>query len=305
MLRQMESLYRGIIANPRFRQYGLPLVGALLGIQALRSLSGWLSQRALNHYTSNSKWDWSKELVVITGGNSGIGAKIVERLASRGVKVIILDITEAKGQLSPNISAYQVDVGDLNAVRVSCDRIRSEHGHPTVLINNAGLALDATILGISMDDVQRTFSVNLFSHYQLVKEFLPHMIENDHGHIVTVASLAAHAPRTANVAYAASKAAALAFHEGLGLELALYYDAKKRLIDNGLKVSMVEPEVVADAVLKQLYSGDSGQIVVPSSLSLATGIRGWPHWLHQMMLMDMSTSSKAATVAAMENGQQE
>ncbi|KAK5472499.1 hypothetical protein LTR55_010374 [Exophiala xenobiotica] len=227
MLRQMESLYRGIIANPRFRQYGLPLVGALLGIQALRSLRGWLSQRALNHYTSNSKWDWSKELVVITGGNSGIGAKIVERLASRGVKVIILDITEAKGQLSPNISAYQVDVGDLNAVRVSCDRIRSEHGHPTVLINNAGLALDATILGISMDDVQRTFSVNLFSHYQLVKEFLPHMIENDHGHIVTVASLAAHAPRTANVAYAASKAAALAFHEGLGLELALYYDAKK------------------------------------------------------------------------------
>ncbi|KAK5190440.1 hypothetical protein LTR96_009155 [Exophiala xenobiotica] len=222
MLRQMESLYRGIIANPRFRQYGLPLVGALLGIQVLRSLSGWLSQRALNHYTSNSKWDWSKELVVITGGNSGIGAKIVERLASRGVKVIILDITEAKGQLS-----YQVDVGDLNAVRVSCDRIRSEHGHPTVLINNAGLALDATILGISMDDVQRTFSVNLFSHYQLVKEFLPHMIENDHGHIVTVASLAAHAPRTANVAYAASKAAALAFHEGLGLELALYYDAKK------------------------------------------------------------------------------
>jgi short-subunit dehydrogenase len=53
------------------------------------------------------------------------------------------------------------------------------------------------------------------------------MIKNDHGHIVTVASLAAHGPRTANVAYAASKAAALAFHEGLGLELALYYDAKK------------------------------------------------------------------------------
>jgi hypothetical protein len=79
----------------------------------------------------------------------------------------------------------------------------------------------------------------------------------------------------------------------------------QRLIDNGLKVSMVEPEVVADAVVKQLYSGDSGQIVVPSSLSLATGIRGWPHWLHQKMLMDMSTSSKAATVAAMESGQQE
>lgn len=78
-----------------------------------------------------------------------------------------------------------------------------------------------------MDDVQKTFAVNVFSHFQLVKEFLPHMIEKDHGHIVTVASLAAHGPRTANVTYAASKAAALAFHEGLGLELAVYYYAKR------------------------------------------------------------------------------
>ena len=70
----------------------------LPGLSRLGSFFG-ANQQSNNHYTSNSKWDWSKELVVITGGNSGIGAKIVEKLASRGVKVIILDITEAKGQL--------------------------------------------------------------------------------------------------------------------------------------------------------------------------------------------------------------
>lgn len=125
------------------------------------------------------------------------------------------------------MSAYQLDISDLESVRTTCNRIRAEHGHPTVLINNAALALDATILGIPMHDVQKTFAVNVFSHFQLVQEFLPRMVENDHGHVVTVASLAAHGPRAANVTYASSKAAALAFHEGLGLELAAYYNAKR------------------------------------------------------------------------------
>ncbi|KIW11019.1 hypothetical protein PV08_10318 [Exophiala spinifera] len=313
----MEALYQRIISDQRLRKYGLPLLGVVCGIRALAAVNAWLSQRSLNHYTPNSTWDWKKETVVITGGNSGIGAKIVEKLAARGVKVIILDITKAKEPLpAPNVFAYQLDISDQDSVMETCSRIRIEHGHPTVLINNAALALDATILGIPMDNVQKTFAVNVFSHFQLAKEFLPHMIQKDHGHIVTVASLAAHVPRTANVTYASSKAAALAFHEGLGQELAVYYGAKRvrttvvlpsfirtpmiqHLVAHGLKAPMVEPDLVADAVVRQLYSGNSGHLVVPSSYSLATGIRGWPHWLHQKILMGVSESSKDATVSAM------
>ena len=73
-----------------------------------------------------------------------------------------------------------------------------------------------------MNEVRKTFETNFFSHYELVKEFLPDMVKHDHGHIVTVASMATFAARAANVHYAASKAATLAWHDGLGLECALY-----------------------------------------------------------------------------------
>lgn len=95
----MEALFRRFISDQRVRKYGLPLLGVIFGIRALSTVNAWLSQRSLNHYTPNSTWDWEKEIVVITGGNSGIGAKIVELLAAKGVKVIILDITRAKEQL--------------------------------------------------------------------------------------------------------------------------------------------------------------------------------------------------------------
>lgn len=61
----------------------------------------------------------------------------------------------------------------------------------------------------------------------MVKEFLPDMIKNDHGHVVTIASFASYVVNAQNVDYACSKASALAFHEGLGSELRNRYGAKR------------------------------------------------------------------------------
>jgi hypothetical protein len=64
----------------------------LLGVGILYQTNRWLSRRYLNAFTAASKWDSTKELVVITGGSSGIGAAVTSRLANDGTKVIILDI---------------------------------------------------------------------------------------------------------------------------------------------------------------------------------------------------------------------
>lgn len=64
----------------------------LLGAGIIYQTNKWLSRRYLNAFTENSKWDSTKELVVITGGSSGIGAVVTSRLANDGTKVIILDI---------------------------------------------------------------------------------------------------------------------------------------------------------------------------------------------------------------------
>lgn len=104
-------------------------------------------------------------------------------------------------------------------IRRVANRIRSEHGDPTVLINNAGRQWNESILELPQDRILTIFEVNIISNFLLVKEFLPAMISNNHGHIVTVASLASFTTRAINVDYACTKSAALAFHEGLGQEL--------------------------------------------------------------------------------------
>lgn len=98
---------------------------------------------------------------------------------------------------------------------------------PTILINNAGVCRGKTILDSTEKDVRFTFDVNTMAHYFLAKEFLPSMVQQNHGMVVTVASTAAFLAVPNMVDYAASKAATLAFHEGLTSELTTRYNAPK------------------------------------------------------------------------------
>lgn len=82
--------------TPRQMQAGLLF---LVGLFLLKKASNRLSLWAHNNYVSDKTWDWGKELVVITGGSSGIGAQIVSKLAAKNVKVVIFDVVEPNGNL--------------------------------------------------------------------------------------------------------------------------------------------------------------------------------------------------------------
>ena len=69
------------------------------------------------------------------------------------------------------------------------------------------------------EQIRSTFNVNIIAHFLMVREFVPHMIQQNHGHVVTIASLASFLSHAENVPYCCSKSAALAFHEGLAQEL--------------------------------------------------------------------------------------
>jgi all-trans-retinol dehydrogenase (NAD+) len=107
------------------------------------------------------------------------------------------------------------------------ETIRKEHGEPTVLINNAGTGTNKTILDETEAELRRVFDVNTISHFLLAKEFVPAMAKRNHGHIVTVASMASFMVHAQNVDYTCTKASCLAFHEGLAQELKSRYDANK------------------------------------------------------------------------------
>lgn len=100
-----------------------------------------------------------------------------------------------------------------------------QQGEPTVLINNAGISSATPLLQVPEGVVRKTFDVNIISHFLLVKEFLPAMVNQNHGHIVTVASMASFMTQASSVDYACTKAATLALHEGLNQELKILYNA--------------------------------------------------------------------------------
>jgi short-subunit dehydrogenase len=136
----------------------------------------------------------------------------------------------------------------------------------------------------------------------MVKEFVPSMIAANHGHIITTASMASFAALGGMVDYACTKASALAFHEGLAQELKSYHAAPKvrttvvhpswtrtplvqPLLDASSKFRppILEVETVADAIVAQILSGRSGQLILPVSVTPHSLLRAFPSWMQEGM----------------------
>jgi short-subunit dehydrogenase len=179
----------------------------------------------------------------------------------------------------PSVRYFHCDLSSPSSISSAASSVRSTLGNPTVLINNAGVARGKTILESTEKDINLTFKVNAFSHYYLAQQFLPHMIANNHGMIVTVASLAGYLTAPSMVDYAASKSAAIAFHEGLASELATTYKAPKvrtvlmcqgytrTALFEGFDSAALFPETVADEIVKAVLSGKSQHLTLPEFVS--------------------------------------
>ncbi|CAI9637611.1 unnamed protein product [Alternaria burnsii] len=264
----------------------------LLGLGALSTVNAWLNSGVTNNWTKD-EYVWSREVVVVTGGSDGIGKIVVQLLAEKGIKVAVLDVQDLTYEAPPSVRFFKCDLSSPNAIADAASSIRSTLGNPTVLINNAGVARGKTILESTEKDINLTFKVNTFSHYYLAQQFLPSMIANSHGMIVTVASVAGYLAAPSMVDYAASKAAALSFHEGLSAELTARYNAPKirtvLMAQNYTRTALFEgfdsrgvlyPETVAESIVKAVLSGKSQHIVLPETAwFMLPRIRGWPLWM--------------------------
>ncbi|KAL8828977.1 MAG: hypothetical protein Q9191_002281 [Dirinaria sp. TL-2023a] len=268
----------------------------LLYIGIARSVNGFLSRGSQDNW-KKAKYDWIREVVIITGGSDGIGKHISWLLAEKGCKIASLDIQPPTFEPRPNIYHFTCDITSPEAVTETAASIRSTLGHPTILINNAGTASGLAIINSSDAAVQRVFDVNILSHFRLVREFLPSMVKANHGTVVTVASTAAVGSTPQIVDYCCTKAAALSFHEGLAAELATIYNAPKVrtvcVMPNWTETSMTKTvkvadkflmpmqkvETVAEKVVQKILSGSSGIVLVPEAAAwLAWPLRAMPMW---------------------------
>ncbi|TGO58304.1 hypothetical protein BOTNAR_0183g00140 [Botryotinia narcissicola] len=255
----------------------------LLALGIARGVNNKLSQLVLNNWKRNAKLIKSQEVVLITGGSSGIGESMAREFSSKGVKVVVMDVNLPKMPF--------LDITSQSQIASAASEIRKSHGDPTVLINNAGTGTLMPILEGNEAQTRKTFEVNTISHFFMAREFVPAMIKKDHGHVVTIASLASY------LVHAANKASALAFHEGLASELKALYNApnvRTTVVNPGwvrtplaediisqasFKDSYLQPETISNAVVDQVLAGRSGQIILPKDMSIIGTIRGWPWWI--------------------------
>lgn len=268
---------------------------ALFAFGVIRWTNGFFSQKVLDNWTSDV-YQWDKEIVLITGGAGGIGGDVVKMLEERGVKVVVLDVIPMSFETSSLVHYYKCDITSPALISAVAAKIRKEVGEPTILINNAGVCRGKNILDATEKDIRLTFDVNTLAHYFIAKEFVPAMVSKNHGMVVTVASYAAFITVPSMVDYAASKAAALSFHEGLTAELSTRYNAPKvRTVvinqgytktalfegyhnDSPFLVPTLESETVAEMIVEKVMGGKSGQVIVPGFGGLLTLLRGFPHW---------------------------
>lgn len=285
-----------------------PIMQTLIGLGVVRTLNASLNALATNNWRisstppNNKRWDWPNEIAVVTGGCGGIGLALVEGLTAKGVRVAVLDVAAPPPALKTNAKAvyFKCDVTSLSAVAETADAVRKTMGgDPSILINNAGVAKSNSILDIAETDLRRVLGVNLLAMWFTVKQFLPAMVRNNKGHVVTVASLASFVALADSIEYSATKAGALAFHEGLACEIKNIYKAPGIVTTiahpNFVRTPMTEPyaeriertlrmlkiEDVSRPLLAQIFSGRGGQLVMPSSLTFLSGLRGWPSWMQE------------------------
>ncbi|KAI4645984.1 hypothetical protein J4E93_005563 [Alternaria ventricosa] len=256
--------------------------------------------------TDKSIWDWKNEVAVVTGGSAGIGGCVVKKLTSHGIKVAVLDVSPlseifTKDELAL-VRYYKCDITSRDNIHQAAEAIRSDLGSPSILINNAGIGNAWTVKDIPQANLNRMFDINLLSHWSTVQEFLPDMLAKKKGHIMGVASLASFVALAGAVDYSATKAALLAFHEGLTQEIKHRYKCptiqtsmvhpnwtksaitSHEAIAAGLKsvrANILEPEDVAEAMVNQIVSVKSGQLILGPAITPI--IRALPLWIGELI----------------------
>ena len=194
------------------------------------------------------QFDLKNRTAIITGGAHGFGLDIAKRFLNSGAKVIIWDIDEdelkkkSKEINNPNLSYNIVDVSNFRNVKETADEI-AKSSNIDILINNAGITGSTSSLwDYDVDEWNKIVQVNLIGTFNCCKCVVPHMIKNDYGRIVNVASVAGKDGNANASAYSSAKAGAIGLTKSLGKELA----------DKNIAVNAVTPAGAKTRILDQM-----------------------------------------------------
>ncbi|KAF8353837.1 hypothetical protein PRIPAC_95460 [Pristionchus pacificus] len=167
------------------------------------------------------------DICLITGSGSGLGRLMALEFAKHGCDIVLWDVNEAGNAETKKLLdgsgarvwAYTVDLSDRKDIAAKAALVKKDAGHVDILINNAGIVTGKKIFECPEELMEKTMAVNCMACLYTMKHFGQSMIERNHGHIVTIASIAGKLRVAGLVDYCASKHGAVGFHASMTDEL--------------------------------------------------------------------------------------
>jgi 2-dehydro-3-deoxy-L-rhamnonate dehydrogenase (NAD+) len=180
-------------------------------------------------------YDFTGRVALVTGGVSGIGAAVAERLRRGGAQVVTFDASPA--------ADIQGDVTRSADLDGAAKRTEEQHGRLDILVNSAGIPGESLrTVDVTDREWERVLAVNASGSFYACRAVLPGMIERGYGRIVLVASIAGKEGNPMAGAYSASKAAVIAMTKAIGKDVA----------GTGVLVNCIAPAVIETPILEGL-----------------------------------------------------
>ncbi len=179
---------------------------------------------------SRASFHFEGQSAVVTGGGRGIGRAVAEALAAAGARVHVFD-RDAAEKGTERLRFHAVNVADPDSVAAA---VAGLDPAPTLLVNNAGITRDRSIVKMSDEEWRSVLEVNLTGAFNMIRALAPGMVAAGHGRIVNVASINGIRGKFGQANYAASK----------GGLIALTKTAAKELGRKGVTVNAVAPGMV-------------------------------------------------------------
>ncbi|HTU28293.1 MAG TPA: 3-oxoacyl-ACP reductase family protein [Solirubrobacteraceae bacterium] len=202
-------------------------------------------------------------VVFVTGGTRGIGGAISRSFGEQGAVVAAGygSATEHARDFQASLAAdgveasiHQGNIGSAEDCRRTVNDVLEQHGRLDVLVNNAGITIDKTILKMSDEDWYKVIAVNLSGAFFMSQAALPHMIERGSGRIINISSIIGETGNIGQANYAASKSGLFGLTKTMAREAAYSLAKAGKLEDNGIGVTIntVAPGFIATEMLESI-----------------------------------------------------